>query len=316
MSTEPKKNNLFSLFVRVGLSVGLLWFIFSKIDLKKTFEVIKSADVQYLVLAFVAFVVINLLILWRWITFIRALDLPTPVMKITRFYFAGLFGNLFLPSSVGGDIIKIAGLCKNNDQKAKVVASVVLDRMSGFAAIIIVGTIAFIFGHHLINDDSLVVPIISLAIFSAGVGVFLFNEKVYAFGMSIFNLFPKIKEACMKMHYDVALLKKRPLKGYQAILISCLCQLTLAYTFYLTAVALHQDVKLVYFFIFVPLICVATALPSIGGLGVREAGAAYLFAKAGVATEVSVSISLINFLFMVLIGLFGGLFYISTPSKK
>lgn len=316
MTNEPKKNNTLSLLLRVGLSAGLLWFIFSKIDLQKTFDVIKSADINYLVYAFIAFVAINLLILWRWTTFIRALDLPTPPMKIARFYFAGLFGNLFLPSSVGGDIIKIAGLCKNNDQKAKVVASVVLDRMSGFAAIIIVATIAFIFGHRLINDNSLVAPIIGLAVFSACVGVFLFNEKVYSLGMSVFNLFPKVKEACMKMHYDVALLKKRPLKGYKAILISCLCQLTLAYTFYLTAVALHQDVKLVYFFIFVPLICVATALPSIGGLGVREAGAAYLFAKAGVATEVSVSISLINFLFMVVIGLFGGLFYISTPAKK
>lgn len=316
MTTEPKKNNLLSLLLRVGLSAGLLWFIFSRIDLQKTFEVIKSADIQYLVLAFSAFVAINLLILWRWATFIRALDLSTPVLKIARFYFAGLFGNLFLPSSIGGDIIKIAGLCKNNDQKAKVVASVVLDRMSGFAAIVIVGTIAFIFGHQMINDNSLVVPIIGLAVFSSFVGVFLFNEKVYSLGMSIFNLFPKVKESCMKMHYDVVLLKKRPLKGCKAILLSCLCQLTLAFTFYLTAVALHQDVKLAYFFIFVPLICVATALPSIGGLGVREAGAAYLFAKAGVATEVSVSISLINFLFMVLIGLFGGLFYISTPVKK
>lgn len=316
MSTEPKKNNVLSLLLRVGLSAGLLWFIFSKIDLKKTAEVLKSADIQSLVFAFITFIVINLLILWRWTTLIRAVELKTPLLTISRFLFVGLFGNLFLPSAVGGDIIKIAGLCKDNAHKAKVVASVVLDRMSGFAAIVIVGTIAFILGNHLINDNSLVMPIIVMAVFSSLLAVFLFNEKVYSVGMSIFNVFPKVKEACMKMHYDIALLKKHPLMGMKAIAISCLCQLMFAYTFYLTALALHQDVKLAYFFIFVPLICVAASLPSIGGLGVREAGAAYLFAKAGVAAEVAVSMSLINFLFMVAIGLFGGLFFILTSSRK
>ena len=316
MSQEPKKNNFLSLLLRVGLSAGLLWFIFSKIDLQKTLEVVKSAVIKYLIFAFAAFVGINFLILWRWTTFIRAVDLKTPRMTVARFYFAGLFGNLFLPSSIGGDIIKIAGLCKNNDQKAKVVASVVLDRMSGFAGVVIVGTVAFFFGNKLINNNSLVIPIILLAVFSSFVAVFLFNEKVYSAVISIFNSFPKIKAACMQMHYDMAIMKKRPMEGYKAILISCLCQLTLAYTFYLTVIALHQEVKLAYFFIFVPLICVVTTLPSIGGLGVREFGAKTLFAMAGVASEVSVSMSLINFLFMVIVGLLGGLFFFSTRTKK
>jgi uncharacterized protein (TIRG00374 family) len=120
----------------------------------------------------------------------------------------------------------------------------------------------------------------------------------------------------MKMQEDLSLLKGKPKEGIKGLIISCTCQLTFGFTFYLIAVALHQDVNLLYFFIFVPLICVVTSLPSIGGLGVREAGAAYLFAKAGVATEVSVGIALLNFLFMVLIGLLGGLFFLSTSRKK
>ena len=178
MSTEPKKNNFLSLLLRIGLSVGLLWFIFSRINLQKTIEVVKTADIKYLVLAFVVFIIINLIILWRWVTLIRALDLKTPLLMIARFHFAGLFGNLFLPSSVGGDIIKIAGLCKDNDHKAKVVASVLLDRLSGFAAIVIVATISFTLGNKLINDNTLVMPIIVMACVSAAIAIFLFNTKV------------------------------------------------------------------------------------------------------------------------------------------
>jgi len=93
---------------------------------------------------------------------------------------------------------------------------------------------------------------------------------------------------------------------------TCLPQITMAFTFFLVAKALHQDVALLYFLIFVPLICVASAMPSIGGLGVREAGAAFLLAKVGVESGVAVSISLINFIYMVLVGLLGGVIFMVT----
>jgi uncharacterized membrane protein YbhN (UPF0104 family) len=88
--------------------------------------------------------------------------------------------------------------------------------------------------------------------------------------------------------------------------------LLLAYVYFIVAKALHQDINFLYFLIFSPLICVATALPSIGGLGVREMGWAYLLGKVGVAQGVAVSISLINFLFMVIVGLIGGAMYVLT----
>ena len=89
-----------------------------------------------------------------------------------------------------------------------------------------------------------------------------------------------------------------------------------AYIFYLVARSLHQEVKMIYFLIFVPLICVISSLPSIGGLGVRDAGSAYLFAKVGVEAATAVSISLINFLFMIITGLVGGVIYVTALSSR
>ncbi|MBI4310075.1 MAG: hypothetical protein HY591_07080, partial [Candidatus Omnitrophica bacterium] len=57
-----------------------------------------------------------------------------------------------------------------------------------------------------------------------------------------------------------------------------------------------------------------TSLPSIGGLGVREFGWVYLLSKVGVPQGVALGLSLINFVFMVLVGLLGGLFYVLTLS--
>ena len=119
----------------------------------------------------------------------------------------------------------------------------------------------------------------------------------------------------MNVHYDLALIKGKKLAALGAIGVSCMGQILLSVTFYLIARSLHQDVPVLYFMVFVPIICVAASLPSIGGLGVREAGAAYFLAKVGVESGVAVSISLISFLFMVLVGLIGGIFYTVTKSS-
>ena len=72
-----------------------------------------------------------------------------------------------------------------------------------------------------------------------------------------------------------------------------------------------------YFIIFTPLICVVSSIPSIGGLGVRELGAAYFFGKVGMSTEAASSVTFISYIFMVFFGLLGGLYFLLTrPSSK
>ncbi|OGX52539.1 MAG: hypothetical protein A2267_05155 [Omnitrophica WOR_2 bacterium RIFOXYA12_FULL_38_10] len=309
---KDKIRNVFNFFVRVGLSVALLYYIFSKIDMEKTKAVLRSAEIIYIFYAFLTFIVINIIILVRWRIYIKALDIDASTLDITRYYLVGLFGNLFLPSAIGGDLIKIYGLCKGSNQKARVVASVLLDRLSGFASIVIVAVTSFVVGYKYIQNAFLLVPIAVMAFCSFGIAAVLFNEKIYSFGCRVFNGFPKIKNNLMKLHYDIMLLNDKRMEGVKAIGLSCLSQVTFAFTFYFTARALHQDISIIYFLIFIPLICVASSVPSIGGLGVREAGTAFLFAKVGVDSGISVSMSLISFLFMVVVGLIGGAVYVIT----
>ena len=312
LALKDKIKNVFNFFVRVGLSAALLYYIFSKIDMEKTKAVLRSAEIIYIFYAFLTFIVINIIILVRWRIYIKALDIDASTLDITRYYLVGLFGNLFLPSAIGGDLIKIYGLCKGSNQKARVVASVLLDRLSGFASIVIVAVTSFVVGYKYIQNAFLLVPIAVMAFCSFGIAAVLFNEKIYSFGCRVFNGFPKIKNNLMKLHYDIMLLNDKRMEGVKAIGLSCLSQVTFAFTFYFTARALHQDISIIYFLIFIPLICVASSVPSIGGLGVREAGTAFLFAKVGVDSGISVSMSLISFLFMVVVGLIGGAVYVIT----
>src|SRR5208283_1036964 len=100
--------------------------------------------------------------------------------------------------------------------------------------------------------------------------------------------------------------------GWEAIMISIAAQIVLAFEFYLTAKGMHQNISLVYFIIFSPIVCVVTSLPSIGGLGFREIGWVYLLPLVGVSRDMAGGISLINSAFTIINGLLCGLFYVTT----
>src|SRR3989338_6745097 len=112
--------NAVSFLVRVLLSGGLLWYLFSKIDLGRIWEILRGARLEFLVYAFLVFFVVNLVLLARWFIFIKALEVTSPARDVVRYYFAGLFGNLFLPSTIGGDILKIYGFRRQNRTKTRV----------------------------------------------------------------------------------------------------------------------------------------------------------------------------------------------------
>ncbi len=316
MTLSQKTKNFLSLVFRFGLSTVLLIYLFRKIDFTKTTEVLKTAEYSYLVYGFVIFIFINIVLLGRWFVYIRALELRTPFFHVVRYFFIGLFGNLFLPSAIGGDFIKVVGLCLTSPQKAKVVASVVLDRFSGFAGMVVVGVISYAIAARQINDVSLLGAIAVMAAVSLVVVTVLFNERLYGFCCRIFSPFPAIKEKVMNLHYTIALLKHRRYALYQDVGISCCGQILGASVLFMISKSLHQPVPLMYYIIFMPLICVAAAMPSIGGLGVREAGVVYLLGKVGVDSGIALSISLINFLLMVTGGLIGGMIFLVTNSKE
>jgi glycosyltransferase 2 family protein len=311
---KERLKNLFSFFLRFGLSAALMVWLFKRIDLHNMWDAIKGADTDYLIAAGLIFFVINLIILYRWRILMKAVGLKVKRFSSVRWFFIGLFCNLFLPTSVGGDVIKGLGLAKETGNSPKVFASIVLDRLSGFAGIVIIATLSFFLGKTILQDRSVVIAIISMAAVSVVFVVVLFSHRIFSLACRAFGAWPKVKDSLMNLHYDIVLLKGNQKRGWESIGISILAQLILAIEFYLTSKGMHQNISLIYFIIFSPIVCVVTSLPSIGGLGVREVSWVYLLSKVGVHQGVALGLSLINFGFMVLIGILGGVLYVVTLS--
>ena len=245
----------------------------------------------------------------------KAVGLKAKSMSSLRWYFIGQFCNLAPISTVGSDVIRGLGLAGELGNKPKIFASIVLDRLSGFAGIVILAVIAFVFGHGIIENKLVIIAIIVMSMVSGGIVIVLFSHRIFSFACKAFSAWPKLKDSLMKLHLDIVLLKGKQKQGWESICISLGAQIILAVEFYLSAKGLHQNIPLVYFIIFSPIVCVVTSLPSIGGLGFREIGWVYLLPLVGVSKEMAGGLSLINSAFTIISGLLGGLFYVTTLSS-
>ncbi len=313
---EQMKSAL-SFFGRFALSGGLLFWLFKNINWVETINAFKSAEWHLLFGAFAVNFLINIICLVRWQIFMQALDLKAPIGSVFRYFFIGLFGNLFLPTSIGGDVVKAIGLSNRVGQKPKVVASILLDRLSGFGGLVVLALTAYVFGHAIIDAPAVIIPVLVLTVLSLSIGLMLFHDQVYEFCCRIFKRVPRLHVALMEMHADVVLMKRRKRTAVGCVAISVLAQVLGAYMYFLIAMALGQKVGFVYFLVFTPIVCAISFLPSIGGLGFREFGWVHFLKLQGVSQGIAMSISLISFFFVIVIGVLGGVLYVTSgPSRR
>jgi uncharacterized membrane protein YbhN (UPF0104 family) len=223
--------------------------------------------------------------------------------RLLSLFFIGSFFNTFLPGRVGGDVIKTLYLYRDTGKGGTSIASVFMDRYMGLVAIVVISLIAFIGGYSYIKDTE-IVWLIPLAL-----SIFL----VVNFILWWVN-WGKIK---FLNAFYVPLMEYKTRKRiiYNALLLSLIIQVISILEVYLLSLSIGLKVPIIYFFIFVPIISVISAIPiSIAGLGVRETGFTALFkmvfSDLGVTSAQAVSLSVLLFAVMCLINLIGGIEYL------
>jgi len=102
----------------------------------------RKIDVRLLGLGFVVYMSALLLTFVRWYVLVRALGLPFRLRDAMRLGFIGNVFNLVIPGAVGGDVIKAAFLCREQDRKTQAVASMVIDRALGLFGLFLLAGVA------------------------------------------------------------------------------------------------------------------------------------------------------------------------------
>jgi uncharacterized membrane protein YbhN (UPF0104 family) len=137
------------------LSVGLLIYLLSQQGWAAIAYAASQIAWWRFVLAIILVFISRMAVAMRWHVLMYSAGTGITVRQSTRLTFAMLFASNFLPTTIGGDVIRLAGAIRLGFDQAISVASLVMDRlvgMTGMAMGLLFGLPGFI--HYITNTSA------------------------------------------------------------------------------------------------------------------------------------------------------------------
>ena len=275
--------------VKVLLSGLAVLLVFRKIEVDEMWLILKSANILWLSLAIVFFVLSKVVTALRLNIYFRNIGLQLSEKMNLLLYLKGMYYNLFLPGGIGGDGYKVYLLNKRHQTPLKkLLQSVLLDRLGGLVTIIFLLLLLFLIIDVEIFQDP------TWTILSAILAVLVF-PFFYSLHLLIFKAF---RDSFLRTN-----------------LYSFAGQLLQLFSTYFILKALGIEAHtLEYQFVFL-LSSIAAVLPlTIGGVGIRELVFVISHEFIPIEKNAAVVFSLLFFLITAIVSLNGA--FVDTGSKK
>ncbi len=129
------------LAAKIAISVVLLWLLISRIDVGRLWTYARHASPSWLVAALALYLVSTCLSVARWGRLLHTQHVPIPYSRLMKSYLVSMFYNNFLPSNIGGDVIRIADTVKAAGSRTLATTVVLVDRLVGLMGLAFVAAI-------------------------------------------------------------------------------------------------------------------------------------------------------------------------------
>src|SRR5687768_5266828 len=124
---------------RVLLAVVLMWLATRGVEWGDVFAAMARGSWRWFALCFLLVVIDRVLMAWRWIVLLRAVEQPphVPLHRLIRLFFVSTFVGTFTPGSIGGDAMRVMSLARLGTSTSAAVGSVAVDRMLGTVSVLL-----------------------------------------------------------------------------------------------------------------------------------------------------------------------------------
>ena len=309
------------------VTIGLLIYVVYKTELfdadkrKQIILFIWSADILLLTLSILFTVVINLISAFKWYMLVKARNIPLGFIKSYFYYMAAKFFNLVLPTSVGGDLIRIHELGKQYNCYADAAASVFVERFTGMITLVIIAVITLFLNLSIFNAPHIIFSIIVLSLVLFIIGLLVINKRPLQFiKKKIGNKFGLLSSVFLKIESFQNVISYYS-NNYKIIWIAFINSLV----FYMAAVinvwvsALPFDPRIDFtgILIAVPMVMIIMNIPiSIGGIGLMEFAYTFTFELVGYSPVLAISVALLMRLKTFVDAGIGGIIYMFISQDR
>ncbi|HIE44112.1 MAG TPA: flippase-like domain-containing protein [Candidatus Omnitrophica bacterium] len=311
----PMSKKFLFFAVRAVVSISLIWLLLFNLGRKNLQEFptyLQNASYSLLAVAVLLFFIGVTFSALRWKKLLEVQDIELKFGGAFSLTFIGFFFSNFLPGVVGGDAVKFYYVARNSHKKSASLASVLLDRILGLSALIIIAFISLLFGLRLSEIQEIVPFVFGLFILLLISLLLFFNLKNFSglerfFRIKFLNLGERIKRFLDALSLYRG--EKRIL--CLALFLSLIIQTLMVVITYFISLSFHLDISFLYFLLFVPVIILIMSVPiSISGIGVREGAFFLLFRTVGVSEIDAVALGLGFYLVTIITSSFGGIIYL------
>ncbi len=303
--------------IKIAVSVGLIAYLLSRVDLQALWQLIVRANPWLLLLALLLYLAAITLGCLKWRILLAALNINAPFTDLLAYTFVGLFFGNVLPSNVGGDVVRAYDLAAASKRPEDAAISVLVDRLMGlvafFAAAVVMAVLTLLLlGGSLEMEEIVLWVLLGFGALLLGLAL-LFSRRFTSRGAVLFDLpflqafrpaAVRVFHALQAYRHSYASLGKALLISLAVMVITSLVQLAIAQ-------AMGLDIPALYFFLFNPLIAFVLVVPiSVNGIGLKEAAFVFFFGLVGVPQGAALSISLVFHAIIVASSLPGGILWL------
>jgi uncharacterized protein (TIRG00374 family) len=302
--------------VKLAVSGGLLAVLLSRVDLPRLWTTARTASPLWLGVALGLYVSMLLVSGWRWGLLLDAQHIAIPFRTLANSLFVALFFNNFLPSNIGGDVVRIRDTARPAGSKTLATTIVVLDRALGLLALVFVAAAGASLAAA--RSDQLG-PIGPGVLWLALLGGLALTMTAVLVPQGVGWLLRPLKlihqewvgERILRLTGALMKFREAP-----AALASCFAgaivvQAIIVAFYVAVARALGIPIAFAHLAILVPLAAIVQMLPvSINGFGVREATFTFYFARLHLPMESALALSLIATGLIILLSTSGAAAYL------
>ncbi len=314
--SRDKASRLAVLGLKAVTTASLLVFLLARIDLSLFVSAIRQSVSSWLLLAFVATSLLLIVSTQKWDRLLAALGVRESWWTLLNIYTIGFFASSFLPGVVGGDAARWQITSQRTGQGVKVAATILVERTTGVAALVIMCAFAVLLG----TPEFATLPVLLLVTgvatgLACGLAVALHRRLATAIAFRTRRSSARvIVRPLFELQRTLRRFPRKPL--WAALLYSVAFYLSGGLTFYLICLAFSADVTFAQAVSVQVLISLLTLLPiSIGGLGLTQAGDVYLLGILGVIAPRALGISFIRQAIAYSYVVAGGFLFVSWRSR-
>jgi uncharacterized protein (TIRG00374 family) len=168
--------------LQVVVSAGVIAYLLWQIDVARTIDLIGSSNGWDLLGAYAIFLATTWGMAWRWQALLASKGIHEPLGWLTKLYFVGYAAGQVLPTSIGGDAVRIAAHARRRpDAKGEAAGAVLMERVLGSAGTLVLVAVGLVLAIGRYDNIQLLIWFeLAFVVFVLGLFALLFSRRTNA----------------------------------------------------------------------------------------------------------------------------------------